>query len=236
MKRTLSALILLAASGGAALAQPQTDTPPRAPGIESRGYVWNQPDPDKDKALAHRADIAKGKVAYEVCQGCHQADGSGRADAIYPSLAGQHASVLIKQMLDVRAGRRDNPKMHPFVGEWVVSVEEVADISAYLQQLPVALDNGKGSGTRLDRGRQLYERDCASCHGKDGEGNAAEFYPLVAHQHYAYLYKESVMIRDGERRNANPKMVTVIRNYSTEDLKAVSDYMSRLTLPATAGR
>ena len=39
MKRTLSALILLAASGGAALAQPQTDTPPRAPGIANQSAM-----------------------------------------------------------------------------------------------------------------------------------------------------------------------------------------------------
>ncbi|ENO87162.1 c-type cytochrome [Thauera linaloolentis] len=230
MKSALSAMFVLATACSTALAQP--DAAPRAPGIESSGYVWNQPDPDKDAALAHRPDIEQGKIAYEICQGCHQSDGSGRADAIYPSLAGQHASVLIKQMMDVRAGRRDNPKMHPFVGEWVVSVEEVANIAAYLNQLPISLDNGKGSGNRLERGRELYENDCASCHGKNGEGNATEFYPLVAHQHYAYLYKEAVMIRDGERRNANPKMVIFIRDYSNEDLKAVSDYMSRLTLPA----
>ncbi|MFT3760047.1 c-type cytochrome [Thauera sp.] len=234
MKYALSAMSLLLVACGSTVAQ--TGSAPRAPGIESSGYVWNQPDPDKDAALAHRPDIDKGKIAYEVCQGCHQPDAAGRADAIYPSLAGQHASVLIKQMMDVRAGRRDNPKMHPFVGEWVVSVEDVANIAAYLNQLPISLDNGKGSGNRLARGRELYDNDCASCHGDNGEGRADEFYPLVAHQHYAYLYKEAVMIRDGERRNANPKMVAVIRDYSNEDLKAVSDYMSRLALPAAATR
>ena len=234
MRYALSAMSLLLMACNGAIAQ--GGDAPRAPGIESSGYVWNQPDPEKDAALAHRPDIEKGKIAYEVCQGCHQQDGAGRADAIYPSLAGQHASVLIKQMIDVRAGRRDNPKMHPFVGEWVVSVEDVADIAAYLNQLPISRDNGKGSGNHLEAGRKLYDRDCASCHGKNGEGDAAEFYPLVAHQHYAYLYKEAAMIRDGERRNANPKMVMVIRDYSNEDLKAVSDYMSRLSLPGGAAR
>lgn len=223
-----AALALISASASA------QDAQPHAPGIESPGYVWNEPDAEKTRALAHDADPEKGKIAYEVCQGCHRADGSGRADAVYPSLAGQHASVLIKQMIDVRSGRRDNPKMHPFVGEWVVSPEEVADISAYLNKLPVPLDNSKGKGEHLAQGKELYERDCATCHGDQGQGRAADFYPVVAQQHYAYLLREGELIRDGGRRNANPKMVVVIRDYTNAELEAVSDYMSRLVLPARA--
>lgn len=229
MNYRLPVIGLLAMFCGAALAQ--ADAQPRSPGIESADYVWNEPDKEKDAALAHKPDIEKGKIAYEVCQGCHQADGSGRADSIYPNLAGQHASVLIKQMVDVRAGRRDNPKMHPFVGDWVVSVEEVADIAAYLSQLPISTENGKGSGNHLAKGRDLYDNECAACHGRNGEGNAEAFYPAVAQQHYAYLYKEATMIRDGERRNADPKMVRIIKGYSNDELKAVSDYMSRMVLP-----
>jgi cytochrome c553 len=132
-------------------------------------------------------------------------------------------------MVDVRAGRRDNPKMHPFVAEWVVSSEEVADIAAYLAQLPIPPTNLKGDGTALARGQALYERDCATCHGAQGEGDAEEFYPRVAHQHYSYLDHESKLIRDGGRRNANPEMVKAIKGYSDAEIAAVSDYMSRLT-------
>ncbi len=201
---------------------------PYAPGIESPGYVWNQPNEEQMLALAHDGDPQLGEEGYEVCRGCHQPDASGRADALYPQLAGQHATVLIKQMVDVRAGRRDNPKMHPFVAEWVVSPEEVADIAAYLSQLPIPPDNLKGDGSALARGQALYDTDCATCHGEQGEGNAAEFYPRVAHQHVSYLDRESRLIRDGGRRNANPEMVKAIKGYSDADIAAVSDYMSRL--------
>jgi cytochrome c553 len=205
---------------------------PYAPGIESPGYVWNQPNDEQMIALAHDADPQLGEEAYEVCRGCHQADGSGRGDALYPQLAGQHATVLIKQMVDVRAGRRDNPKMHPFVAEWVVSPQEVADIAAYLSQLPIPPGNLKGDGSALARGKILYDNDCATCHGAQGEGNAAEFYPRVAHQHFGYLDRESRLIRDGGRRNANPEMVKAIKGYSDIDIAAVSDYMSRLSSDA----
>ena len=71
-------------------------------------------------------------------------------------------------------------------------------------------------------------RDCASCHGEAGEGSAYEFYPRLSGQHYRYLLREEVAIRDGERRNANPKMVKLIKGYSDADLQAVADYISQL--------
>lgn len=191
-----------------------------------------KPDPELSRVVAVKGDPVKGKEAYVICRGCHRADASGKADAGYPQLAGQHPSVIIKQMLDVRAGRRDSPKMHPFITGEVVPGEDIAHIAAYLFSLPVPASNGKGSGRLLELGKHLYERDCASCHGKHGEGDGARFYPRVAGQHYAYLLRESMESRDKGRRNSNPDMVRLIRHYTNDDLAAVSDYMSRLVPPA----
>lgn len=191
-----------------------------------------KPDPELSQVVVVKGDPAKGKEAYVICRGCHRADASGKAEAGYPQLAGQHPSVIIKQMLDVRAGRRDSPKMHPFITGEVVSGEDIAHIAAYLHSLPVPASNGKGSGRLLELGKHLYERDCASCHGKYGEGDNAKFYPRVAGQHYAYLLRESKESRDKGRRNSNPDMVRLIRHYTNDDLAAVSDYMSRLVPPA----
>lgn len=197
---------------------------------------WNTTDPEMAKVLARKGDPAKGKLAYKGCLGCHKADGAGKADALYPSLAGQHPNVLIKQVMDVRAGRRDSPKMHPFIEKDAVTSDELADIAAYLASLPAPASNGKGSGKQLDMGKHMYDRDCASCHGKSGEGDGAKFYPRVAGQHYAYLLRETKESRDKGRRNSNPEMVKVLKNYVDSDVEAVSDYMSRLTLPAKASK
>jgi len=201
---------------------------PKTKGIESAGYVWNQLDPDTTRALEYRASAKRGKIAYKICKGCHLPNGAGKVDDDYPQLAGQHPSVLIKQMMDIRAGRRDNPKMFPFVGDWIVTAEELADISAYLRSLPTPTSNGKGDGTQLAQGKALYDKDCASCHGKNGEGDGKKFYPMVASQHYNYLKRETRESRDHGRRNASPDMVKVLKPYSDADIDAVSDYMSRL--------
>ena len=204
---------------------------PHASGIETYGYAWNSPDKDLNIALAHPADPVRGEAAYKICKGCHKPDGAGLADANYPQLAGQHASVIIKQMMDIRAGRRDNPRMYPFSGDWIVSAEEIADIAAFLNKLPTPTSNGKGNGYNLNRGKALYIKDCASCHGKNGEGNASKFYPMVTGQHFNYLLRETRESRDQGRRNANLDMVKVLKRYSNADVEAVSDYMSRLTMP-----
>lgn len=230
-RSTLSLALVVAALLAAQPATAEFTKAPKAKGIESAGYVWNQVDPDTARALDYKASARRGKVAYKICKGCHLPNGVGKAGDNYPQLAGQHPSVLIKQMMDIRAGRRDNPRMFPFVGDWIVSAEELADISAYLKSLPPPTDNGKGDGANLAQGKALYEKDCVSCHGKNGEGDAKKFYPMVAHQHFEYLKRETRESRDQGRRNANPDMVKLLKGYSDADVEAVSDYMSRLTLP-----
>lgn len=193
---------------------------------------WNEPYAEKTEALGMRGDVVRGEAAFVICQGCHRVGALGRADGSYPRLAGQHATVLVKQLADVRSGRRNNPKMLPFADHLALTTQEMVDIAAYLQQLPVPPDNGRGAGDMLARGERLYLADCATCHGEHGEGKADRFFPRLAGQHYRYLLREGRMIRDGERRNANPDMVAAIEGYSDEDIAAVSDFIARLPLSA----
>jgi cytochrome c553 len=176
-----------------------------------------------------KPDAGRGMKVFTACWDCHRKDASGRANGVFPRLAGQHASVLIKQLSDIRSGRRNNPSMQPLAS--TLSRNDVADVAAYLQSLPISDKNGKGPGGGVTRGRQLYDRDCVSCHGGDGAGNAAKFYPMVAAQHYQYLLREVVSIRDGDRGNSDPVMVQAVKNYSRSDIEAVADYMSQLPPP-----
>ena len=223
----LAVLASLVAFAAPAAAQPQMEEQPKESGIEAPDYIWNEMHAEKLQALKAKGDVVRGEITFEICQGCHRAGALGRLDGSYPRLAGQHATVLIKQLTDVRAGRRDNPRMYPFADRHVLSPQDIADISLYLQGLPVPANQGQGPGDDLDRGRTLYVNDCASCHGDSGEGDEGKFYPRVSGQHYAYLLREGIEIRDGRRRNANPKMVKVVKAYSDADMRAVSDYMSR---------
>ncbi len=224
----LALAFVLAQAASALAGAPQQ---PKAPGIESKDYVWNEQSGEKAEILKLKGDAERGRNAYRVCQGCHKPNGAGLPDGTYPQLAGQHATVLIKQMADVRDGRRENPKMFPFAGKHIIDMQEIADVAVYLQNMKIPHDNGKGPGANLARGKELYMNDCHSCHGDNGEGSEKKFYPVLAGQHYKYMLRQIRDIRDGKRRNASPKMVKVVRNYTDADMELVVDYMSRLSMP-----
>ena len=122
--------------------------------------------------------------------------------------------------------------MKPFVDDPALGAQAFADIASYLQALPITGNLGKGPGTDVARGKALYEKDCAGCHGAQGEGRAEMFQPMLAAQHYSYLLRELGLIRDGGRGNSNAGMVAVVKAYAPADLQAVADYLAQLPRPS----
>jgi cytochrome c553 len=180
------------------------------------------------QALALPGDPQAGARAYETCAVCHLPSGAGRPDGTFPVLAGQHARVIIKQIVDVREGRRRNPVAQPHLLA-LAGPQEIADVAAYIATLPpVEGSDDLGDGGALDEGRRLYERDCAGCHGARGEGDASRFVPVIAGQHYAYLLRQLRNIAGGRRRDSHPGMLDVARHYRDAELRAVADYVARL--------
>ncbi len=181
--------------------------------------------------LALAGDARRGKDLYGECQTCHRRDASGRSNTAVPRLSGQHASVLIKQLMDIRSGQRVNVAMKDYVLEPQLTLQHFADIAAYLESLPVTGSLGKGPPELVPRGQALYEKDCAVCHGAHGEGRPEMFHPMLASQHYSYLLRELDLIRDGERGNSNPAMPPILKNYSADDRRAVAAYLAQLPVP-----
>ena len=129
------------------------------------GRAWNELTGDKSAALGLKGDIGRGEKAYKICQRCHKPGGTGSTNGTYPRLAGQHVTVLIEQITDIRSGKRHNPKMLSFVDEEAMTTQEIADVAAFLSVLPIPPFLSSGPGTALARGKELYVRDCVSCHG-----------------------------------------------------------------------
>jgi cytochrome c553 len=164
---------------------------------------------------------------------CHLTESWGVIDGSYPQLAGQHSSVIIKQISDIRAGNRDNPSMLVIAQEKVMGgAQAIADVTAYIQTLPMTPTPGVGAGERLGRAEKLYFRKCAECHGSNGQGDKKRFFPRLHGQHYAYLLRQLRWIRDGKRRNANPEMARRLGKLKENDLVILADYISRIKPPA----
>jgi cytochrome c553 len=232
MKKVVLAVTLALAAASAFSADPRQA--PKSAGIESKDYQWAKMEGELKEALAKKGDVKRGKDTYEICGACHLPNGAGRPDGTFPQLAGQHSTVLIKQMADIRMGLRDNPTMYPFAKE-MTDPQDLADTSAYIQSLCIPVDHGvyegKDAKDMVAKGKDLYEKQCKECHGANGEGVKDKFYPVIAGQHYKYLLRQMTEIRDGHRRNANPDMVKVIKPYTNDQLVAISAYQASLTMP-----
>lgn len=89
------------------------------------GFVGREAAADVDSLNA-------GKKSARVCGSCHGPKGVARVDS-YPSLAGQSASYLAKQLRAYRDGTRVDPQMSVMAKR--LSDEEIVNISAWYASL-----------------------------------------------------------------------------------------------------
>ncbi len=185
-----------------------------------------------ERASALTPDIANGLEIYRSCAMCHTPEGWGLTSGVVPQIAGQHRSVVIKQLADFRAGNRDSVLMIPYASvESIGGAQAVADVAGYIATLELGPAPGKGPGDDLERGEQLYAENCERCHGAAGEGSADEAVPRIQAQHFNYLVRQFEWIRDGKRRNSNAEMAAQIQSFGDRETRAVLDYVSRLEPP-----
>jgi len=182
-----------------------------------------------DEVMTLEPNLENGRQVYLTCAVCHRPEGWGTYDGGYPQIAGQLRTVIIKQLADIRARNRDNPLMYPFsVPRILGGPQQIADVAAYVAQLPMTPRNGVGPGNDLEFGKQLYADNCVKCHGKNGEGDSKDHMPAIAGQHFNYLMRQFDLIRTNRRKNADSKMVKQIEGFTLREETAVLDYTSRL--------
>ncbi len=185
--------------------------------------------------LSFQPNLKHGKYVYEICASCHLPEGWGNHDGGFPQLAGQHPRVLMRQLLDIRAGKRENPIMYPFVQPRTIGdYQSLADVVAYISTLPMDPDHGKGpwrqGSPEYASGKALYEANCKVCHGRFAEGDDASYTPRLQGQHYAYLLRQAKEIRAGHR-TVNPRMTQVIGSLSLKQIERIMNYVSHIPVP-----
>ncbi len=180
-------------------------------------------------------DPENGRQVYDICARCHLPEAWGTEDGTYPQLAGQHRSVLLKQLLDIREGRRRSPLMRPFVQPRIVGgYQNLVDVVTYIAALPMNPAHGKGpwpeATPEYAQGKQVYQTNCAACHGQQGEGDDARRIPRLQGQHYAYMRRQAIDAKRG-LREVDPGMSSVIIKLSDEQIALALNYVSRVEVP-----
>ena len=174
-----------------------------------------------------------GEEKATVCAACHGPKGVS-TNPVWPSLAGQHANYLIKQLVDLQQNHgRTAPTMASIIA--TLSQQDMMDIAAFYakQSLP------KGSTPKqyLKRGEQLYRGGdfskhitaCIACHGPKGTGNAEAGFPVLSGQHAAYMMLQLQAFKDNKRsKDLNSIMRDISGRMSLEDMEAVSNYVAGL--------
>lgn len=186
-------------------------------------------------------DAAAGKAKAITCGACHGADGNSVAP-VWPSLAGQHATYIVKQLKAFKgvpdkalAPTRSDPLMLGQV--MLLNDQDMKNLAVYFSELPAAAKSVADPAV-VDRGQRLYrggDRDnqtaaCNACHGPKGRGNPAASVPSVKGQYAVYTAAQLRAYASGARKSDGPTRVMrdIAATLSEEDIVAVASYMQGL--------
>lgn len=183
-----------------------------------------------DAKPAFKPDAARGEAAAAACQACHVTDGTRGAPA-NPILVGQHAAYIVKQLTEIKSGKRKNAIMSAMAAP--LTDEQMQDIAAFYASKPTPLGAAKNKATVL-LGEQIFRGGiaarqvpaCAGCHTPTGAGIPIQ-YPRIGSQHAEYTETQLAAFRSGERSNNAPMSTIASRLFDTE-MKAVADYVAGL--------
>ena len=182
-------------------------------------------------ALHSRPNLDRGAELFYPCSACHGASGAGTLDGSVPRIAGQHVSVLAKQLVDYRHDARWDPRMEHFADQHhLADAQAIADVAGYINQLKTNSAPGVGNGEFAEHGARVYAQQCRSCHGPSGEGNAKELIPQIAGQHYEYLTRQIYDAVDGRRPNVSVSHIRLLARLERNDIVGLADYLSRMPL------
>lgn len=185
-------------------------------------------------AAAPVGSVDAGRTKSATCAACHGVDGNSVAPE-WPTLAGQHAAYIVRQLQAFKSGERTDVTMTPFA--MTLSEQDMYDLAAYFESQTRTPKGADPAAVTL--GQQIYrggvpERGiaaCIACHGPTGQGNPLAAYPSISGQHAAYTAKQLNAYRSGERRSDtsfNQMMRNVAQMLLDDEIAALASYVQGL--------
>ena len=195
-------------------------------------------------------DLEKGKEINGTCAACHGDQGAGGKRGEYPRIAGQRVGYIENQLKSFRSRTRVNIPMFPYTQERELSDEDIKDISAYLASIELSNKMPSFKGTEdaltrlqmvdrvmiipraegnLEHGEALYQKQCASCHGKTGKGRG--MFPMLVGQYTNYLKRQVDLYLKGDRPHDEQGVVGVLNGLKERDIQDILAYLTAIQEP-----
>ena len=176
-------------------------------------------------------DPVAGAEKSQLCQGCHGEYGNS-TEPLIPSLAGQYANYISKQIHNYQAGTRSHQIMNAMAA--TVSDQDLADIAAYFASQNKmkgdgSADNPPGKELFLHGDPSQMRLACINCHGVNGKGLTpnTSMFPVIGGQQKDYIRLQLVNFRDGYRTNSPGNIMNRIADSLTDtEIESLAEYVS----------
>jgi len=183
--------------------------------------------------LSGSGDPESGKDKSYTCSSCHGTDGNSIM-GLWPSLAGQNAAYLEKQLALIKSGERVIPEMMGLLDS--LNEQDLKDLAAYYASNKNSI--GEVKKDLVDLGYKLYfsgniEKGvpaCTGCHSPNGLGNSQAAYPLLSGQKPEYIAKTLKEYRTGGRdySEASKIMVSIAYKLDDKEIEALASFIHGL--------
>ncbi len=169
-------------------------------------------------------------IIEDKCSHCHGKNGEA-SSAVYPRLAGQNRTYLMKQLQNFRDGLRLSDTMIEMAAG--LKDDEIAALAEHFSSQKTLSHRIRSSKKTLAAvGSYIYHEGnsysdippCAACHGDDGKGN--EKLPRLAGQHRRYIVAQLEAFHERKRTNDNSVMHSIAKKLTEMELNAVALYVS----------
>jgi len=203
------------------------------------------------QAQEYEYDAEIGEEINELCAGCHGEFGQGGKEGEYPRIAGQPLEFIRNQLRLFRDRIRKNFAMVEYIDDRQLPEEEMYHISRYLSEielkthLPPANEDDPDfdAYARLlatkqimqvprapgdvERGEKIYNKECDTCHGKEGLGHDEKAVPMLAGQYTSYLWVQVKKLRRLERiHDPDSPNDELLNEFTDEELTDIFAYLS----------
>jgi cytochrome c553 len=175
-----------------------------------------------------------GQTIAVRCGACHGPDGNS-VNPQWPSIAGQHAPYIVRQLKAFQNGERTNILMSSQAMS--LTEQDIKDVAVFFAAQPAAAKS-VADPTLVDKGEALYRggnKDrgaaaCLTCHGPTGRGNPAAAYPLLRGQHAPYVAATlRAYATDARKSDGTTKIMRdIAKRLSEDDIAAVAAYVQGL--------